>query len=191
MVREERFTHRVLSESWADCFRSKWRNLLPCLEHLWWITEVMDWWIYIMNMSNRDGWVVMASSWQRIKHVSSSHPKTEWWVVSLMHVGELYCIICGRLAPSDFIFPKMQIRLKGWRFDTTEEIQVELQKVLCFGLGQKCWGHSFCSLGISFKGNGGNYYYFFFYRYVFGSFWGAPNIWPTYHFNIGVKYIPD
>lgn len=163
MVREERFTHLVLSvESWADCLRSKWRNLLACLEHLRWVTEVTDWWIHIMNMSNRDRWVVMASSWQRIKHVSSSHPKAEWWVVSLMHVGELYHIICGR-------------------FSTTEEIQVELQKVLCFGLGQKCWDHSLCSLGIYFKCNGGNYYFckvyfFFFHRYIFGSFWGAPNI---------------
>jgi hypothetical protein len=33
--------------------------------------------------------------------------------------------------PSDFFFfPKMKIKLKGQRFDTTEEIQVEMQMVL-------------------------------------------------------------
>jgi transposase len=35
------------------------------------------------------------------------------------------------LAPCDFfLFPKMNIKLKGRRFDTVEEIQAESQKVL-------------------------------------------------------------
>jgi len=35
------------------------------------------------------------------------------------------------LAPCDFfIFPKVKLKLKGHRFDTTEEIQAESQRVL-------------------------------------------------------------
>jgi hypothetical protein len=35
------------------------------------------------------------------------------------------------MAPSDFfLFPKMKLKLKGRRFDTTEEIQAESQRVL-------------------------------------------------------------
>jgi hypothetical protein len=35
------------------------------------------------------------------------------------------------LAPCDFfLFPKMKLKLKGRRFDTIEEIQAELQRVL-------------------------------------------------------------
>jgi hypothetical protein len=35
------------------------------------------------------------------------------------------------LAPCDlFLFPKMKLKLKERRFDTTEEIQAELQRVL-------------------------------------------------------------
>jgi hypothetical protein len=35
------------------------------------------------------------------------------------------------LAPCDFfLFPKMKLKLKGRRFDTVEEIQAELQRVL-------------------------------------------------------------
>jgi hypothetical protein len=35
------------------------------------------------------------------------------------------------LAPCDFfLFPKMKLKLKGRRFDTTEEIQAESQRVL-------------------------------------------------------------
>jgi hypothetical protein len=35
------------------------------------------------------------------------------------------------LAPCDFfLFPKMKLKLKGRRFDTNEEIQAELPRVL-------------------------------------------------------------
>jgi hypothetical protein len=34
------------------------------------------------------------------------------------------------LAPCDFLFPKMKLKLKGRRFDTSEEIQAESQRVL-------------------------------------------------------------
>jgi histone-lysine N-methyltransferase SETMAR len=34
------------------------------------------------------------------------------------------------LAPCDFLFPKMKLKLKGRRFDTIEEIQAESQRVL-------------------------------------------------------------
>jgi hypothetical protein len=36
-------------------------------------------------------------------------------------------VITGDLAPCDFfLFPKLKLKLKGHRFDTTEEIQAEL-----------------------------------------------------------------
>jgi hypothetical protein len=39
--------------------------------------------------------------------------------------------ITGDLAPCDFfLFPKKTVKLKGRRFDTTEDIQAESQKVL-------------------------------------------------------------
>jgi hypothetical protein len=34
------------------------------------------------------------------------------------------------LAPCDFLFPKIKLWLKGRRFDTTEEIQAESQRML-------------------------------------------------------------
>jgi hypothetical protein len=34
------------------------------------------------------------------------------------------------LAPCDFLLPKMKLKLKGHRFDTTQEIQAESQRVL-------------------------------------------------------------
>jgi hypothetical protein len=37
---------------------------------------------------------------------------------------------CSDLAPCDFIFSKMKLKLKGSRFDTIEEIQAESQRVL-------------------------------------------------------------
>jgi hypothetical protein len=48
------------------------------------------------------------------------------------------------LAPSDFfLFPKMKFRLKGRRFDTTEEIQAESQEVLKTHLktSRDAWNH--------------------------------------------------
>jgi transposase len=37
-------------------------------------------------------------------------------------------LYCPDLSPSDFfLFPKMKKKLKGHRFDTTEEIQAKLQ----------------------------------------------------------------
>jgi hypothetical protein len=40
-------------------------------------------------------------------------------------------VIAGDLAPCDFfIFAKKKLKLKGRRFDTTEEIQAESQRVL-------------------------------------------------------------
>jgi hypothetical protein len=43
----------------------------------------------------------------------------------------LFKVITGDLAPCDFfLFPKMKLKLKGRRFDTTEEIQAESQRVL-------------------------------------------------------------
>jgi hypothetical protein len=39
--------------------------------------------------------------------------------------------VLSDLAPCDFfLFPKMKLKLKGPRFDTTEEIQAESQRVL-------------------------------------------------------------
>ncbi|PNF25826.1 hypothetical protein B7P43_G11746 [Cryptotermes secundus] len=69
------------------------------------------------------------------------------------------------LAPCDFfLFPKMKIKLKGRRFDTVEEIQVETQTVLntltkkdfqdAFEKWQKCWDRCMRSQGDYFEGDG-------------------------------------
>jgi hypothetical protein len=43
----------------------------------------------------------------------------------------LSTVITGDLAACDFLlFPKMKLTLKGRRFDTIEEIQAKLQRVL-------------------------------------------------------------
>jgi hypothetical protein len=43
----------------------------------------------------------------------------------------LYRVITDDLAPCDFfLFPKMELKLKGRRFDNAEEIQAESQRVL-------------------------------------------------------------
>jgi hypothetical protein len=42
-----------------------------------------------------------------------------------------YPVLLSDLAPCDFfLFPKMKLTLKGCRFDATEEIQAESQRVL-------------------------------------------------------------
>ncbi|PNF23144.1 hypothetical protein B7P43_G06679 [Cryptotermes secundus] len=69
------------------------------------------------------------------------------------------------LAPCDFfLFPKMKIKLKGRRFDTVEEIQVETQTVLntltkkdfqdAFEKWQKRWDRCMRSQGDYFEGDG-------------------------------------
>jgi hypothetical protein len=71
------------------------------------------------------------------------------------------------LAPWDFfLFPKMKMKLKGRRFDTVEEIQAELQKLLntltqrdfqnSFRSWHKRWDRCVCSQGDYFEGDGGN-----------------------------------
>jgi len=55
--------------------------------------------------------------------------------------------------------------MKGRRFDTTEEIQGESQRVLdtipkrgfqgCFQAWQKCWDHCIHAKGENFEGDGG------------------------------------
>jgi hypothetical protein len=71
------------------------------------------------------------------------------------------------LAPGDFFrFPKMKIRLKGRRFDTTEEIQAESQDVLktltledfqgCMESWKKRWDRCIHAQGEYFEGDGGN-----------------------------------
>jgi len=70
------------------------------------------------------------------------------------------------LAPCDFfLFPKLKLRMKGRTFDTTEEIQEELQRVLdtipkkdfqgCFQAWQKRWYHCIRAKGEYFEGDGG------------------------------------
>jgi len=55
------------------------------------------------------------------------------------------------LAPCDFLFPKLKMKLKGRKFQMVEEIQAESQAVLntlrendfqeCFKNWQRCWDH--------------------------------------------------
>jgi hypothetical protein len=48
--------------------------------------------------------------------------------------------ITGDLAPCDFfLFPKMKLKLKGRRFDTTEKIQAESQRVMDFQEAFQKW----------------------------------------------------
>jgi dipeptidase len=69
------------------------------------------------------------------------------------------------LAPCDFLlFPKMNTKLKGRKFDTVEEIQAETQMVLntltkknfqdAFQKWQKCWDRCVCSQRDYFDGDG-------------------------------------
>jgi hypothetical protein len=78
---------------------------------------------------------------------------------------QLFPIHSPGLAPSDFfLIPKMKIKLKGWRFDTVEEIQRKMQMVLntlakkhfqdVFQKWQKHWDLYVCSQGDCFKGCG-------------------------------------
>jgi hypothetical protein len=71
------------------------------------------------------------------------------------------------LAPCDFfLFPKMKIKLKGRKFDTVEEIQAKLQKVLntltqkdfqdSFRSWQKRWDRCVRSQGDYFEGDSGD-----------------------------------
>jgi transposase len=71
------------------------------------------------------------------------------------------------LAPCDlFLFPKMKLRLKGRRFDTTEQIDAESQEVIdthIFENFQGCikswvtrWGRCIRAQGYYFEGDGGN-----------------------------------
>ena len=70
------------------------------------------------------------------------------------------------LAPYDFfLFPKLKLRMKGRRFDTTEEIQEESQRVLdtiakrdlqgWFQAWQKRWDRCIRAKGEYFEGDGG------------------------------------
>jgi hypothetical protein len=70
------------------------------------------------------------------------------------------------LAPCDFfLFPKMKLKLKGLRFDTTEEIQAESQRVLdtlrekdfqeAFQKWRRRWDRYLHAAGNYFEGDGG------------------------------------
>jgi histone-lysine N-methyltransferase SETMAR len=71
------------------------------------------------------------------------------------------------LAPCDFfLFPKMKLRLKGRRFDTTEEIHTESKVVIntlifenfqeCMKSWETCQDHCINAQGDYFEGGGGN-----------------------------------
>jgi hypothetical protein len=70
------------------------------------------------------------------------------------------------LAPCDFfLFPKLKLKLKGCWFDTIEEIQAELQRVLDtltekdfqepFKKWRRRWDRCLCAGGNYFEGDGG------------------------------------
>jgi hypothetical protein len=70
-------------------------------------------------------------------------------------------------APCDFfLFPKMELRLKGRRFDTTEDIQAESQEVLntltlenfqgCLESWKKRWDRCIDVQGDYVEGDGEN-----------------------------------
>jgi len=69
------------------------------------------------------------------------------------------------LAPCDFLFPKMKLKLKGRRFDTIEDIQAETHKVLdtlteknfqdAFKKWRRRWDQCLRAGGNYFEGDGG------------------------------------
>jgi len=70
------------------------------------------------------------------------------------------------LATCDFfLFAKMKLKLKGWRFDSTEEIQTELQNAMktltrndfqkCFLSWKSSWNRCGNAKGDYFEGEGG------------------------------------
>ena len=69
------------------------------------------------------------------------------------------------LAPSDFLFPELKMKLKGRRFQTLEEIQAQSQAVLntlrendfqeCFKNWQPRWDRCEASEGDYFEGDAG------------------------------------
>ena len=71
-------------------------------------------------------------------------PRTTWQWSPIPHTHPIW-------PPVTLLFPKLKLRLKGRRFDTIEEIQEELQRVLdtirkrdfqgCFQAWQKRWDH--------------------------------------------------
>jgi hypothetical protein len=78
----------------------------------------------------------------------------------------LYRVITGDLAPCDFfLFPKMKLKLKGRRFDTTEVIKAESQRVLdtltemdfqeAFKKLRRRWDRCLHAGGNYFEGGGG------------------------------------
>jgi hypothetical protein len=71
------------------------------------------------------------------------------------------------LAPCDFfLFPKMKLRLKGRRFDTTEEIHAESQEIIdtltfenlqgCMKSWETCWDHCINAQRGYCEGDGGS-----------------------------------
>jgi hypothetical protein len=65
-----------------------------------------------------------------------------------------------------FLFPKTKLKLKGWRYDGTEEIQIESQNAMktlthnafqkCFRSWKSCWNHCINAKGDYFKQDGTN-----------------------------------
>ena len=95
------------------------------------------------------------------------------------------------LAPCDyFLFLKMKLKLKGWHFDSSEEIQTESEDMIkslmrndfqqCFRSWKSHWDRCINAEGNYFEGNGGKYNF----RSVVklwqrncGNFWVAPRTW--------------
>jgi hypothetical protein len=75
-------------------------------------------------------------------------------------------VTTGDLTPCDFfLFPKKELKLKGRRFDTSEEIQAELQRVIdtltehyfqeAFLKWRRQWDQCLHAGGNYFEGDGG------------------------------------
>jgi hypothetical protein len=80
-------------------------------------------------------------------------PKTLQWSPTLYSPDLVPCVF--------FLFPKMKLRLKGRRFDTTEEIHAESQEVIdtltlgnfhgCRTSGETCWDRLYMPKGTTSK----------------------------------------
>ncbi|PNF21909.1 hypothetical protein B7P43_G03600 [Cryptotermes secundus] len=104
-----------------------------------------------------------------VLHHDNARPHTAYSVQEILAKNKMAVVphppYSPDLAPCDFfLFPKMKIKLKGLRFDTAEEIQVNTQTVLniltkkdlqdAFEKWQKRWDRCMRSQGNYFEGDG-------------------------------------
>ena len=110
--------------------------------------------------------------WQNLNHIIHHYKapahrsfKVSQFLAKEQHDSDPPSPILTRSGPCDFfLFPKLKLRMKGRRFDTTEKIQEESQRVLdtipkrdfqgCYQAWQKRWDHCIRAKREYFEGDG-------------------------------------